>query len=80
MFTIRLAGHTLAVDNRYAYIERLCADYRTDEPPEFCARVTAEEIRREADGGDWPDAYLESLAVYRKVCERLLDDGIQLFH
>ena len=43
--------------------------------------VSKEDIQREnEDGGMWSAGYLESLAIYRKICERLLDEDIILFH
>lgn len=81
MFQIELAGHSFAVENAYSYVEKLCQDYRTTKQPEAVIRVSAAEIAREnEDGGNWSPAYLESLAVYRKICERLLEDNIVLFH
>lgn len=81
MFRIELAGHSFAVDNTYSYVEKLGQDYITRKEPEDVISVSLEEIAREnEDGGMWSTAYLESLAVYRKICEKLLDDNILLFH
>ena len=81
MFRIELAGHCFAVDNTYSYVEELCQNYITKKEPEDVISVSPEEIAREnEDGGMWSAAYLESLAVYRKICERLLTDNILLFH
>jgi len=81
MFRIELAGHCFAVDNTYSYVEELCRNYITNKEPEDVISVSPEEVAREnADGSMWSKAYLESLAVYRKICERLLADNILLFH
>lgn len=81
MFTIKFADHNITVDNKYPYVERLCRDYITDENPEFTVKVTDAEIQAEnKDGGHWSADYLESLAVYRKICECLLDEDVILFH
>ncbi len=80
MFHVRMAEHTFTVENRFPYVQRLCADYLTDAPGEPIA-VTREEILRENQSGEnFPEWYLESLAVYRKICEKLLADDVLLFH
>lgn len=86
MFDLRLAEHVFRVHNQYPFTERLCADYRTEEPYETEIFVSAEDVARENTsqdengGGRFADDYLESLAVYRKICESLLGRDILLFH
>lgn len=81
MFQIKIAEHIFHVDNRYSYVEQLCRDYLTAEPAQIYISVSEEEILKEnRDGGSWSDAYLEALAVYRKICETLLEEDIVLFH
>ena len=81
MFTIQMAGCCIGIENRYPRIEALCRDYVTQEKPEFTVQVTQEEILRERNGGGSGSApYLETLAVYRKICRRLLERDILLFH
>lgn len=86
MFNLLLAEHVFRVHCRYPFTEKLCDDYRTDLPAEEEISVSAEDIARENvsqeenGGGRFADDYLESLAVYRKICESLLDRDILLFH
>ena len=81
MFQIEIAGHCFAIHNTYPYVEELCGDYITAKPPEAVINVSQEEIEKEnTDGGKWSEGYLESLAIYRKISERLLDENIILFH
>ncbi|MDO5560477.1 MAG: hypothetical protein Q4F95_12915 [Oscillospiraceae bacterium] len=81
MFTIQLAQHYFCIDNRYQYIQKLCHNYITgdiDIPP---VRVSSQEIEYEnRDKKKYHPGYLESLAVYRKICTRLISDNIILFH
>lgn len=68
------------MDNRYEYVKALCRDYWTQKPGELIT-VSKEDIAREqTDGGHWPASYLESLAVYRDICERLVARDVVLFH
>ena len=81
MFQIELAEHVFAIENTYPYVENLCQDYKTQKHPQDTICVTAEEIAREnEDGKSWSLGYLESLAIYRKICEKLLEENIILFH
>lgn len=81
MFHIEIAGHCLTIDNTYSYVEELCRDYITEEKKEIVIAVSQKEIQRENDDGKlWSTGYLESLAIYRKICELLLEKDIVLFH
>ena len=84
MFCVQIAGVLVAIENRYAFTERLCADYIVDVSPDECAfsvSATPKEIAAENnDEGAFSPAYCESLALYRKMCTRLLDYDAFLFH
>lgn len=81
MFRIKIAEHVFDIDNRYDHVERLCADYQTAEPAEGCIRVSAEEMAKEhKTQQQHSEGYLEALAIYRKLCEKLLKEDILLFH
>lgn len=81
MFQIELAGHIFEIENAYPYVEQLCEDYKTEKCATDRIKVTSEEIAREnEDGKNWSLGYLESLAIYRKICEKLLEENIILFH
>lgn len=81
MFNIDIAGHTFRVDNKYEYVKRLCRDYITVEQGGFPVSVTESELLREVvPEFDYPDSYLESTAVYRKICEHLIPHDLFLFH
>jgi len=91
-FTVRLAEQTVAISTIHSYTQTLCRSYLTDEPPAYIIRTTQEDIAAERDKSAreheleeraprfLPDGYLESLAVYRKIAQILLDDGVLLFH
>lgn len=81
MFRIKIAEHVFDIDNRYDHVEKLCADYITEEPAEDCILVSAEEIAKEQKTQQQhSEGYLEALAIYRKLCERLLQEDVLLFH
>ena len=84
MFCVQIAGVLVAIENRYAFTERLCADYIVDVSPDECdfsVSATAEEIAAENnDEGAVSPAYCESLALYRKMCTHMLGYDAFLFH
>ena len=91
-FTISIAGIPIGIRAQYELVKDYCADFLTDEAPEFTVTSTTEIIRREQERSDrqdeaegkpaFPhtDAYLEELGIYREIAEQLLDRDILLFH
>lgn len=80
MFHTALAGAAFTVHNRYQYVYDLFSRGYITDTPGTDIFVSDEEIAFENKGGIWPDGYLESLAVYRKICESLLECDTVLFH
>lgn len=83
MFNLKLANHCFTIENIYPSIRRMCADYIVSTPGERIRVSEAEinaEIPTDEQEREWPPSYLETLAVYRKICEHLISDNIVLFH
>lgn len=90
--TYRLAGHTVKIESLYPQVQLLCADYWTDDPPEYVittseadiacerARSARENMHEGASVQEYEDSYLETLAVYRKLAELLVQEGVLLMH
>lgn len=82
-FQIRVADHTIEILPCYPQIRLLCADYLCEDGvPEYSIRVTEQEIRREQ-----PESlpafrvdYLETLAIYRKLADWMMDQDTVLLH
>ncbi|MGN0793542.1 MAG: hypothetical protein ACI4MG_03600 [Aristaeellaceae bacterium] len=91
-FCMALAGQAVSVSALFDETRAFCRDYLTDAPPSLRVEITPADIafekeksRREAicEGRapfDYSDAYLETLAVYRKIAAGLLDHDTLLFH
>ncbi len=82
----KIADIVFETNHIYAYTPALCKNYLYDgdEPSEFCVNLTQDDIAAERgkEGAEgFPDAYLESLALFRKLCEYALKEreGI-IFH
>lgn len=81
MFNVKLADFNIRIDNKYEYIQKMCQSYITyDIESDFSVSVTDEEIMHEANEDCAAPAYLESLAVYRKIAEEIIDRGGFLLH
>lgn len=83
----KLAGIPMCLELQESYTGKLFQDYvveLTEEEKKACRyiSVTEQEIQAEQRDPDhrYPAAYLESLAIYRKICHALLDQNILLFH
>ena len=84
MNVYRIADMTICIDSIYDTVQRLCADYRieteasdTNISTDFTVQIMRSDIEferskstREGIGDVSSDAYLETLAVYRKIAER----------
>ncbi|MBQ9064730.1 MAG: hypothetical protein IJ123_04725 [Blautia sp.] len=75
------------VNIRITYINEAvnlyCKDYRTDEPADFAVIIEQKDIdyeRSRAEHSGFSDAYLETLAVYRKIAERMPQYDACLLH
>ena len=81
MFSIRLVDYNFCIENRYAYVEELCRDYITTGTEGKHIFVTDEEMAREKiPGEDYPASYEESTAIYRRICELLIPEGVFMLH
>lgn len=91
-FRIKLADRVVEIKSIYRYIKGCCREYLCDEPADFSVEVTQADLEYErekaarddmAEGReiiDHHDAYLETLAVYRKIVEKMLNYHTLLFH
>lgn len=80
---IKLADLVIEVKNKYEHVAELCKNYLTDdERVDFTVECTDEEIEAEkySEVGEFPSPYLESLAIYRKICQNALDYDAFLVH
>ena len=88
----RLAEKQIEIASLYDAVHTLCKDYRAEGPADFSVVTTAEDIAFEREKterlakreGRAPslssDAFLETLAVYRKIAERMPAYDAVLFH
>jgi len=94
--TYRIADRTVLIHSLYEDVHNLCRDYQTtlpsDEVPDITVSVTQEHIGKERafsvaeaereglPAADYSDSYLETLAVYRQIADRMTAFDTILFH
>ena len=88
----KIADKVVEVTSIYTEVHEYCADYLTDEPADYSVTTTQTDIdfeRAKSTREDeiegiptrhFSDSYLEELAVYRKILEKMLDYDTILFH
>ncbi len=91
-FTIKLADKNISVASLHSFVKEYCKDYLTTEQADFSVRISQSDIDYEREKSRqedlkenlpvraFPDDYLETLAVYRKIADKLLDFDTILFH
>lgn len=88
----RFADRIIEIQSLYPDIHEMCAEYCFDAPCDFSVTTTQADICRERDQSaqedvktgkaihQFSDSYLETLAVYRKIAERMPEYDTLLFH
>ncbi len=90
--TYKMADKIIEIHSLYQEVHNYCRDYRADGQPDFSVAITPDDIsyeRKKSADNDiaegrtiqyWQDTYLEKLAVYRKIAEKMPEYNTFLFH
>ena len=90
--TYKIAEKIIEINSIYEEVHNYCRDYLCDGKPDFTVTTTENDIEYErqksarndiAEGRpmqSWSDSYLEELAVYRKIAEKMPEYDTFLFH
>ncbi|MBR4733611.1 MAG: hypothetical protein IK081_12675 [Lachnospiraceae bacterium] len=88
----KIAGKVVEVTSMHNMVHDYCADYVTEDPADYSVVTTQADVEYERaknksetefEGGqlvEYPDDYLEELAVYRKIARKMLEYDVLLFH
>ena len=91
-FTIGIAEKNIRICAIHEHAREFCKNYLTDAEPDFSVSIAPEDIaferakserEDEVEGiplREFEDDYLETLAIYRKIVEIMVDHGAFLFH
>lgn len=91
---ILLCDTVFKINNLYSYLEHYCKNYiyNGEKNAEYILSVSISDINFEREKSrqedikegieirDFSNEYLETIAVYRKICRCLLEKNILLFH
>lgn len=92
IFTIRLADKTIEISALHDYVKEYCKDYLTTGKSDFAVEITQadidyekeksqhEDIKKDITVRQFHDDYLETLAVYRKIVEMMIEYDTLLLH
>lgn len=84
----KIAEKNIEINSIYPFVQNMCQKYITTEKPDFIIKISKSDIDFERisfhnknNSNDLKlDFYLESLAVYRKIAEKMFDYNTLLFH
>ena len=91
-FIIGIAGRKIRIRALYEHAKEYCQDYLSDGEPDFTVEISPADIQfeqmksareDEVEGREvvhHGEEYLETLAIYRKIVEKMLDYNAFLFH
>lgn len=73
----KIAGVIFELNTIYSFTEKLCENYKYNgnEDAVLSITVTKEEIENERRLENSTNEYLESVAVYRKLCQYIFENG-----
>ena len=77
------AGICVEISHIYPYFAQQAQNYLSDGTPKFSIAVTQADLdreRRNEENAEAAEDYLESLVIYRQLCEKLVDHNVILFH
>ena len=88
----KIANKVVEINSLYEDVHNYCSEYMTDESPDYTIIITQSDIDNERIKSEkeqksnnetiinFHDSYLEELAVYRKIAEKMIDYDTILFH
>ena len=89
--TYKIAEKNIEIDSLFPEIHALCSDYVTNQIADFSVKISEQDIEFEREKSvreriaegleiiNYPDSYLETLAVYRKIADKMLSYDTMLF-
>ena len=90
--TYKIGGKIIEIESVYEEVHKLCSDYKFSGNIDFSVKTVQSDIDFEREKSisedkkegipvrNFCDSYLETLAVYRKISERMIELDTILFH
>ena len=88
----KLADKNIQITSLFSAVHTMCADYRTEDDADFSVQIAMSDIDLEREKSahedeiegipirHFSDPYLETLAVYRRIAEKIPKYDTVLFH
>ncbi len=88
----KIADKVVSINSIYEDVHLYCSEYLTHEPTDYIVSISQADIEYEREKSvnedkmkgiatkNFTDQYLEELAVYRKIAEKMIDYDTVLFH
>lgn len=82
VFKIEIANKVIEISSIYKWSYNYCKNYLSEKNPNFKIMITDDDIvfERQRSKIECSDEYLESLAIQRKIAEKMPEYNIILFH
>ncbi len=82
MVTVKIAGINIGIKYRYEFTRSYVSGYITEAEPDFTVEATDEDLAIEKSLAEEPteNEYLEYVAVYRKIADKLTEYGGAVVH
>ena len=81
-FEIKITNKTIEINAFNEFTKRYCGDFLTDEKPSYTITMTEEDLKNEVSHSSNGKVYAneEISALYRKIADLLVEDGVVVFH
>ena len=81
-FNLTIANKVLRINAFNESTKRYCGAFITDEKPDYTITMTKEDLENESSNSNTGQVYVneEISALYRKIANLLVEDGIVVFH
>ncbi len=91
-FRIEIADTVFEIETKYSDCKDMCKDYLSLKDSDFLVHITEEDIEYERSKSinealyegrvpeEFPEGYLETIAVYRKIAEYMAEHDATVFH
>ena len=81
-FKIKIANKVIEVNAFNETTKRYCRSFLSDDNPDYTITMTEEDLKNESSNSNNGHVYVneEISALYRKIADTLVEDGIIVFH
>ena len=82
LFNLKIADKVLKINTFNEFTKRYCMDFLANEKPNYTITMTEEDLKNESSNSNNGQVYVneEISALYRKIADLLVKDGVIVFH